>query len=344
MITSDRSRIRSHTTYRTARTRILISKSDLICDYESRLKKGGKKELLHLGLEANAHYFAAYQYFQEKTNRSALFSSQEKDLIMYALNSQNGYDVRELAQNISRVQEGTLLASGNREIENQIKKVAQYHKLLRLNRIKGVSLQKETDQTIVDSAKELKLIGGKIRKYCLSDLKRASIQEIQKLAFYEVVQMVNDSKDYKQSLGAVSFLETCILLYYPFLTSLKAVRKAPSVFARLRRDCDMQYNTLCHFCGERIFLVGMSHFCPEKNPNSCYRIRMDQKVDLACIDSLILSRKPCEDCEKTPSKFIRSVRINNTRVRKFFCSKRCYEKWRKREYRKKKLTLVENSS
>ncbi len=166
------------------------------------------------------------------------------------------------------------------------------------------------------------------------------ISRIQYLAFDEVVSLVNRkyNSDFlsKNITSLIQFLERSIEIYFPlFLKDLKWNGKV-LLLSEFRKSSRQHFNTACHRCGKRLFKKNNKQCCTRSENRSCYETRFKENRDSGFPMTILRTRNKCDNCGIYSS-------LNNIHkyegIQRQFCSSKCWETFRKREYRKKKKNI-----
>ena len=176
----------------------------------------------------------------------------------------------------------------------------------------------------VDSAKSLKV------RFNLSDM---IIYNLQLLAFDEIESLVNGKNQVNKNL--IQRLERSIERYFPmFLKDLGISNKTN--LRLLRKDSKHQFNTACHRCGLRLLKKDNKHYCNQKENRSCYNAKFKEDRDSGFPEAILETKNKCAYCKRPSSlSFIHTHR----KLEMQFCSNRCWETYRKRDFRNTKVKI-----
>jgi len=94
-----------------------------------------------------------------------------------------------------------------------------------------------------------------------------------------------------------------------------------------RKNTNTIPNTICYFCGNAINLQNINHYCPQQLNRSCYEQRKRDEREEKKELEFIKSNKKCVRCGRD-AKYEESRRIR--KATHLFCSKQCYESFRKK--------------
>lgn len=180
-------------------------------------------------------------------------------------------------------------------------------------------------------------------------VKRDKLVDSQKLLFEEVIQQLCKNRKLKVTpleLRFIQFLESLIRGYYPFLLLDLDIKPSYSL-KKLRCSSDKKWNAVCERCCLKLKKHDDTNICTRRTGSrSCQEARQreqsfkDKIEDLSPLSDegrLRLYRyalnlpdapdglSPCEQCgEETEHTIL------HKKVKTFFCTNTCFEKYRKR--------------
>jgi len=174
----------------------------------------------------------------------------------------------------------------------------------------------------VDSAKSLKV------RFNLSD---TVICNLQLLAFDEIESLVNSKNQVNKNL--IQHLELSIEQYFPmFLKDLGICNKTN--LRLLRKNSKHQFNTACRRCGLRLLKKDNKHYCTRKENRTCYDAHFKEDMSSRFQKVILETKNKCAYCKRPSS--LNFIHTHN-KLKMQFCSNRCWETYRKRNFRKTRL-------
>ncbi|MBI4065335.1 hypothetical protein HY409_03120 [Candidatus Gottesmanbacteria bacterium] len=158
------------------------------------------------------------------------------------------------------------------------------------------------------------------REYNLSDnLITLVYEEILRLVSGKETVTIDELEDIKmiETEGIQKSLrELCSDLDFKILT-----------LSQLRRSTTGIVNTACYHCGKTLIRKDESNYCRKRENRKCYEDRISLEKQERKEVEFILSKRRCINCDREAS-------FNHIYKGKQYCSRRCYETYRKRLWRR----------
>ena len=229
-------------------------------------------------------------------------------------------------------------SSFDNEKSEKIKKLAFENALMHI-KTEGVSLDDDFRKAYLKKEKYLEL-----RRKASFSLKQeffldsSSVYNLVRFAFKEVVSLANrkttlcfSNKEFSIKLADfIGFLERSIEIYYKkFIQDLGLKSKGDSLLD-FRINVKQRYNTVCWSCGTSLFKTDNRHYCTRSENRVCYEARLKESREIGFPEVILRTKNKCENCGKHSSL----DNIHRLRgIERQFCSKRCWEAFRKRVWR-----------
>lgn len=97
------------------------------------------------------------------------------------------------------------------------------------------------------------------------------------------------------------------------------------------RSANNKDNTVCKYCGNVLSRINKLNKCTSRENRKCYKLRIINEVhDQKIIETSIKTKNLCANCHiRSSLKHIHTIKKHNYQ----FCSKKCYETFKKRTFR-----------
>lgn len=181
------------------------------------------------------------------------------------------------------------------------------------------------------------------------DLTDDFIFRLQQSAFDEVLSIANRkstphplSRNSTVSVGVVvGFLERSIMTYFPkFLRDLGFEHRVVPLLD-FRKGVKQHFNTVCWWCDRPLFKRNNSHHCTKRENRPCYTARFKEarhpgfSRDIRSPEVIHRTKNKCDNCGRQSP--LNQIHHHQGKPMQF-CSERCWETFRKRDYRRQKRT------
>ena len=213
-----------------------------------------------------------------------------------------------------------------------------YHEQIRQNLIIAELIRDnyesyEEEQFLLEYDDKRRVFASELLQEC--NIKTKNAKNISVLAFNKIIELANKkiSGDLTTiRIECVRFLEDCIEHYFPILLKDLGLGKRVKLLIELRRKyVAKKFNTICNRCGKSLCKKNTRRFCTKLENRICYEAILKDKKTPPLPEVILRTKNLCDFCKKYSS-------LNNIhRVNKMpmqFCSKKCYEAFRKRRQRK----------
>lgn len=180
--------------------------------------------------------------------------------------------------------------------------------------------------------KRLRAASGIKRRYKLSD----NFQLVH-LIFNKVIYLSNESSTTKNAKEIVSLFERGIEKILPmFMNDLGETGNSLTLLS-LRRSIKARFNTLCWRCAKPLTKrKNDKHYCTRLENRKCYLERHKEARDPDLPQVILRTKNKCDRCGRQSSlNYIHKMDGRDAQ----FCSNKCWESYRKAEYRHKKTLL-----
>ena len=170
------------------------------------------------------------------------------------------------------------------------------------------------------------------------NLKKNQVENIQTIAFKEAVRIINSGKPIRipqsSKESIIRTLEEGIEIWFPIWLQHLKINLATNL-TKLRKNGSNKFNTACWRCDKLLNKRDGSHYCNRSENRSCYNARLKETKRSEFPDVIIRTKNRCDMCGRHSSLDY----IHKHKGRKMqFCSNRCWERFRKKEWRRNKKT------
>ena len=168
------------------------------------------------------------------------------------------------------------------------------------------------------------------------NLGKEKVKNIQISAFNSIIKLSNNKlRGDLVMLRAeyIRFLEDFIEYSFPLLLTDLGLEQHVKMLAELRQKSGVvRFNTVCNRCGKPLLKTGFLRFCSKTENRKCYEARRKENKMLPWPKGILINKNLCVVCGKYSS--LNNIHKVKNLVERQFCSKKCYEAFRKRERRK----------
>ena len=170
------------------------------------------------------------------------------------------------------------------------------------------------------------------------NIKIEKANTIQVKAFDTIVDLANQkiANNLKMiRIKCIQYLEDYIEHYFPILLKDLKLNRYIRRLAGIRKASDKNsFNTVCNRCGRPLLKRGRLRFCTKKENRKCYEARRKEGKKLPWPKKILMTKNMCQNCKKYSS--LNYVYKRKGLIQEQFCSRACYEKFRKRRQRELK--------
>ena len=182
----------------------------------------------------------------------------------------------------------------------------------------------------------------KLQKELIID--NSFIGNLQYLTFKEVISLANkkttlysSNEEFSIKLAnLIGFLERSIEVYFKKFIQDLELNDNGVLLLDLRRSTRLRFNTVCWRCGGLLYRKDGKHYCTRGENRCCYEARFKENRRSEFPEAILRTKNKCDNCGKHSSlNHIHKYKGEQMQ----FCSNRCWETFRKREWRKKKKDI-----
>ena len=263
----------------------------------------------------------------------ARYDFRKKELPKFFNRDGRNYNKKLLEEMANNKVQNYYRTSFDNKYSEEIKKLFIYEEFLHIKRANSSLAEEMQDYTDFEFAKKRKKIVRRLKKNL--NLSKEFILALQQTAFNEILNLLKSELKIEH-IQLITYLNTAIEIYFRIF--LRDLGFKANVFSLtdLRLNTKQQYNTVCYRCYKYLFKKDNTHYCTQRENRSCYNARV-KEIRNPILSSVILRTKNnCENCGCHASlDFI----YKHRGVQRQFCSDRCWERYRKRDYRYRKKIL-----
>ncbi len=164
------------------------------------------------------------------------------------------------------------------------------------------------------------------------NIEREAVNDIQVKASNIIVNLANQRIPTNLKMvrtQCIQYLEDCIEHYLPILLKdLKSDRHVRKLIEIRKKSDSNSFNTICNRCGRPLLKRGQLRFCTKKENRKCYEARRKENRKFPWPKKILMTKNLCQNCGKYSS--LSHVHKRKGLIEEQFCSKTCYETFRKR--------------